>query len=95
MTIEIELEPVVTEKTSKQVNDNQFVFKVDQSITKIMMQQYLSTKYKVVIESVNSMNQKPKKRRRGRIIGFTKAKKKMVVKVKESKEAENIKKLFG
>jgi len=58
--------PVLTEKTDVQRDDNQYVFEVDRKANKHQIKQAVETIFDVRVETVNTMNMKPKIRRLGR-----------------------------
>ncbi len=86
--------PVITEKASAAVGDNQYVFMVDPSANKIEIKKWVEAYFKVDVVSVNTLNVKGKLRRRGKFIGKTRDQKKAIVKIKEGQTLDKIKGLF-
>jgi large subunit ribosomal protein L23 len=94
MSIAVEIKPVISEKAAERLNDNQYTFIVDDSINKIEIRKYIEGKFNVEVESVNVLNRKGKKRRRGKIVGMTKSTKRAVVTIKKGQEIEPVKGMF-
>ena len=88
MKLEIIKAPVETEKTNNLANDNVYVFKVDKKANKTEIKQVIESKFKVKVESVNTLNTNAKKRRVGRYTGYTSSYKKAYVKLKEGSTIE-------
>ena len=70
------LTPLVTEKSSMEISKNKYTFITDKSVNKINFSKFIESHFNVKVTSVNVLNQKPKKRRRGRITGRDSCKKK-------------------
>jgi len=88
MIYEIIKAPVVTEKTNNLASENVYVFKVDKTANKTQIKQAIESKFGVVVESVNTVNTKSKKRRVGKYTGYTSPYKKAYVKIKEGSTIE-------
>ena len=82
------LKPVVTEKSSLLLEQNKYVFKAPVSIGKIEIKQFLKKTYGVDATQVNLLNQKGKARRRGKVVGVTPSKKKVIVTLKPGQKLE-------
>lgn len=81
---DIIVRPLVTEKTIKSNElDNTVVFEVAKGTNKIQIKQAVEEIFKVKVDSVNIVNQKPKTKRMGRYVGKTNNLKKAYVKLKE------------
>lgn len=81
---DIIVRPLVTEKTmSAQDNNNTVVFEVKKGTNKIAIKQAIEEIFKVKVDSVNVVNQKPKTKRMGRYVGKTNNLKKAYIKLKE------------
>ena len=80
--------PIITEKTSDLANNNTIVFSVDTRANKTQIKQAVEAIFDVKIESVNTINVKPKKKRVGRYAGKTNRVKKAIVKLKEGSSIE-------
>ena len=71
--------PIVTEKSTNLAGANQFVFEVAPAANKMQIKDAVEQAFSVHVVNVNTMNMKPKRRRRGRQWGYTRAWKKAVV----------------
>lgn len=81
--------PVITEKSSDLAqNHNTIVFRVDPKANKTEIKQAIEKIFNVKVESVNTINVKPKKKRVGRYVGKTQRIKKAIVKLKEGSSIE-------
>ena len=81
--------PIITEKSmSLQQNENTVTFNVDIKANKTQIKQAIEKIFNVKVESVNTVNVKPKKKRVGRYVGKTNRKKKAIVKLKEGSSIE-------
>ena len=86
---DIIVRPLVTEKTIKaQDTNNTVVFEVKKGTNKIQIKQAIEEIFKVKVDSINVVNQKPKTKRMGRYEGKTSAVKKAYVKLKEGSKIE-------
>ena len=94
MKSNIFLKPYITEKTSKLLEKNKFVFLNSFKSNKIELQQVIQKKYQVEIESINILKKPSKRKNRGRIIYNTKLLYKVIVTLKNENNIENLKKLF-
>ena len=73
--------PVITEKAANRAEENKVVFKVDPRANKTQIKQAVEKIFNVKVESVNTVNVHPKKRRVGKYIGMTNKYKKAIVKL--------------
>lgn len=80
--------PIITEKTSDLAAKNIITFSVDLAANKTQIKQAIEKIFDVKVESVNTINVKPKKRRVGRYVGKTNRIKKAIVKLKEGSSIE-------
>ena len=81
--------PIITEKSSDLAqNKNTFVFSVDVNANKTQIKQAIEKIFNVKVESVNTINVKPKKKRVGRYVGKTNRMKKAIVKLSEGSSIE-------
>ena len=72
--------PIITEKSSNIAsNDRKYVFKVDAKANKSQIKDAIEKIFKVKVESVNTVNVHPKKKRVGRYSGMTNKYKKAIV----------------
>ena len=81
--------PIITEKTATlSQNGNVVVFSVDPKANKTQIKQAVENIFDVKVESVNTINVKPRKKRVGRYAGLTNRKKKAIVTLKEGSSIE-------
>ena len=82
--------PVITEKTMSDMSDKKYTFFVHKESNKTMVKEAVEKMFEgVKVEYVNTMNVKGKFKRRGQTAGWTAARKKAIVQLKDdSKEIE-------
>ena len=80
--------PIITEKSSELAANNVITFSVDVRANKTQIKQAIEKIFNVKVESVNTVNVKPKKKRVGRYVGKTNKVKKAIVKLKEGSSIE-------
>ena len=81
--------PIITEKSADLAqNYNTITFSVDTKANKTQIKQAVEKIFNVKVESVNTVNVKPKKKRVGRYVGKTNKVKKAIVKLKEGSSIE-------
>lgn len=80
--------PIITEKSSALAANNVITFSVDTRANKTQIKQAIEKIFNVEVESVNTVNVKPKKKRVGRYVGKTNKVKKAIVKLKEGSSIE-------
>ncbi|MBR1718490.1 MAG: 50S ribosomal protein L23 [Bacilli bacterium] len=80
--------PIITEKSSSLAANNVITFSVDTRANKTQIKQAVENIFNVKVESVNTVNVKPKKKRVGRYVGKTNKVKKAIVKLKEGSSIE-------
>ena len=80
--------PIITEKASTLKENNVYTFSVDVKANKTQIKQAIESIFNVEVESVNTINVKPKKKRVGRYSGYTNKVKKAIVKLKEGSSIE-------
>ena len=80
--------PIITEKSAELAQNNTYVFSVDVKANKTTIKQAIENIFNVKVESVNTINVKPKKKRVGRYEGKTNRVKKAIVKLKEGSSIE-------
>ena len=81
--------PIITEKTATLAqNSNVITFSVDPKANKTQIKQAVENIFDVKVESVNTINVKPRKKRVGRYAGLTNRKKKAIVTLKEGSSIE-------
>ena len=81
--------PIITEKSADLAqNYNTITFSVDTKANKTQIKQAVEKIFNVKVESVNTINVQPKKKRVGRYVGKTNKVKKAIVKLKEGSSIE-------
>ena len=81
--------PIITEKSSEIAqNNNQITLSVDVKANKIEIKDAVEKLFNVNVESVNTINVRPKKKRVGRYPGKTNKVKKAIVTLKEGSSIE-------
>lgn len=80
--------PIITEKSSDLAKNNVIVFSVDVKTNKTQIKQAIEKVFNVKVDSVNTINVKPKKKRVGRYTGKTVKVKKAIVKLSEGSSIE-------
>lgn len=81
--------PIITEKASNlKENENTYTFSVDVKANKTQIKQAIEAIFNVKVESVNTINVHPRKKRVGRYSGYTNKLKKAIVKLKEGSSIE-------
>ena len=86
--------PLVSEKSSRLIENKKFTFLVSKSITKIDIKNYMKVTFDIVATKINIINVKPKKRRRGKIQGESKSKRKAIITVVDDKSLDKLKQFF-
>ena len=77
--LEIVKAPVVTEKSEAAKQEGKYTFKVDPKANKLQIKEAIEKCFNVKVESIRTINVKPKKRRVGRYYGLTNRTKKAIV----------------
>ena len=81
--------PIITEKSANLAQDqNTMTFSVVVKANKTQIKQAIESIFDVKVESVNTINVKPKKKRVGRYAGKTNRVKKAIVKLREGSSIE-------
>ena len=81
--------PILSEKAAGLAQDhNTIVFSVDTKANKIQIKQAIEKIFDVKVESVNTINVRPKKKRVGKYAGKTNKVKKAIVKLQEGSSIE-------
>nr|YP_009296355.1 ribosomal protein L23 [Sebdenia flabellata]AOM65290.1 ribosomal protein L23 [Sebdenia flabellata] len=76
--------PIITDKTTKLIEENQYCFAVDPQANKLNIKQAIEYIFNVNVEKVNTLNIKAKKRKLGKFIGKRSKYKKAIVKLHET-----------
>ena len=85
---------VVTEKSSAAQTDNKYTFYINPDVNKIQLKQFFLKEFQVKVLSVNIIQLPKKKRRRGRIVGFSHSRKKAVLTIDPSTKSKSFEELF-
>ncbi len=80
--------PIMTEKSTALAENNVITFSVDVKANKTQIKQAIEKVFNVKVESVNTINVRPKKKRVGKYTGTTNRVKKAIVKLKEGSSIE-------
>lgn len=81
--------PIITEKSSELAqNKNTYTFSVDTKANKVQIKQAIESIFNVKVESVNTINVRPKRKKVGKYVGQTSKVKKAIVKLKEGSSIE-------
>ena len=81
--------PIITEKSASLAQDkNTITFSVSTKANKTEIKNAVEKIFDVKVDSVNTINVKPKKKRVGKYTGKTKKVKKAIVKLKEGSKIE-------
>ena len=78
----------ITEKTSNAAKENKYVFSVARKANKVSVKQAVEERYEVRVERVRIINLPPKKRTRGRIIGWKPGLRKAIVALRAGQTIE-------
>jgi large subunit ribosomal protein L23 len=76
-------QPIITEKATRLLEDNQYVFDVVPKATKPEIKAAIESLFDVKVTSVNTIRPPKKKRRVGRFLGFKPLYKRAIVTLKE------------
>ena len=81
--------PIMTEKSSDLAKtQNTITFSVDPKANKTQIKQAIEKIFNVKVESVNTVNVRPRKKRVGKYTGYTNKVKKAIVKLKDGSSIE-------
>lgn len=83
--------PVLTEKSLMLMDENKYTFDVDVHSNKIEIRNAVEKMFNVKVESVHTINVRPKTKRMGKYVGKTNRRKKAIVKLAEGHKID----LFG
>jgi len=78
---DIILRPIITEKSTDLVSNKKYTFQVAKHANKTNIKLAIEQIFKVEVEKVSIINQKPRPRRVGRHSGYKKAYKKAIIKL--------------
>ena len=86
--LEIIKAPVITEKSRMEQENGKYTFLVSPKATKTEIKDAIEKIFKVKVESISTLNVKPRKKRVGRYTGLTNRSKKAIVKLAEGMTIE-------
>ncbi len=87
--IDVIKRPVITEMSVEAMDEKKYTFEVDTRANKTLVKQAVEAVFDVKVEKVNIMNVKPKFKRMGKYAGYTKKRRKAIVKLtSDSKEIQ-------
>lgn len=76
--------PIITDKTTKLIEENQYCFAVNNKASKPKIKQAIEYVFNVNVKKINTLNIKNKKRRVGKFIGKKAGYKKAIVKLHDT-----------
>lgn len=85
---EVILRPIVTEASMDAMDENKYTFEVDRRANKIEVRQAIHELFGVDVVKVNIANLKPKPKRMGLYMGYTRHRRKAVVTIAEGQSIE-------
>nr|YP_010986352.1 ribosomal protein L23 [Pachymeniopsis lanceolata]WOL37270.1 ribosomal protein L23 [Pachymeniopsis lanceolata] len=80
--------PIITDKTTKLIEENQYCFAVDNKANKLDIKTAIEYIFNVRVQKINTMKSITKKRRVGQFIGKKTSYKKAIVKLHEDDNIE-------
>lgn len=80
--------PIITEKSIDCAGDNKYTFEVDPRANKLEIRDAIQEIFEVTVTKVTTARIPRRKRRRGRRVGYTPARKKAVVTLKQGDRIE-------
>nr|YP_010485003.1 ribosomal protein L23 [Hypnea cervicornis]UVW80697.1 ribosomal protein L23 [Hypnea cervicornis] len=79
INIDIIKHPIITDKSTQLLEENQYSFAVDNQADKEEIKKTIEYTFNVKIKQVNTCNRYPKKKRVGKFIGYKKRYKKAII----------------
>ena len=73
--------PIITDKTSKYIEDNRYCFCVDRKANKILIKEAIEYMFDVKVQKINTLIQPTKKKRIGKFQGYKARYKKAIIKL--------------
>ena len=86
---------IVTEKSSSMIEQNKYTFFINDNVNKIQVKQFFQEKYNVKVEKVNLLKVKGKIKRRGKILGRTKDRVKVIITLDKKQNLDDLKGIFN
>ncbi|MCD6472570.1 50S ribosomal protein L23 [Candidatus Aerophobetes bacterium] len=88
---DIILQPLISEKSTRLLKENKYVFKVSPTSNKVEIRKAVEEAFGVRVDNVRTMHVRGKNRRwRGRITGKTPSWKKAIVKLKQGESIDEL-----
>lgn len=81
--IDIIQHPIITDKTTKLIEENQYSFTVNKKSNKLEIKKSIEYIFKVRVKHINTCNSPPKKKRVGKFIGKKTSYKKAIITLHE------------
>lgn len=88
LATEIIIRPIITEQSMSEMDANKYTFEVDGRANKTQVKQAIEEIFEVKVEKVNILNVRGKLKRMGRFSGYTRKRRKAIVKVVEGQSIE-------
>ncbi len=85
---DIIIRPVITEKSSRQMEHNQYTFEVHPSANKIQIRNAVQDVFKVKVEKVHTLKVRSKPKRMGAFLGKSRSWKKAIVTLVDGERIE-------
>lgn len=85
---DIIIRPIITEKSSRLMERNQYTFEVHPRANKIQIRNAVQDIFKVKVEKVHTMRIHPKPKRMGMFVGKSRSWKKAIVSVQQGQKIE-------
>jgi large subunit ribosomal protein L23 len=85
---EIIIRPIISERSMELVGENKYVFYVAKEANKVEIKKAVEELFDVAVEAVNTVNMPGKRKRLGRNVGRTPARKKAIVTLREGEKIE-------
>jgi large subunit ribosomal protein L23 len=88
MAHDIIVRPIITEKSSRMMEDNKYTFEVHPQANKTEVRKAVETVFKVKVEKVHTLKVRSKPKRMGVFLGKSRAWKKAIVTLAEGERIE-------
>jgi large subunit ribosomal protein L23 len=85
---DIIVRPVITEKSSRMMEQNQYTFEVHPKANKIQIKEAVQEVFKVKVQKVHTIKVRPKPKRMGAFLGKSRSWKKAIVTLVEGERIE-------
>nr|YP_010903511.1 ribosomal protein L23 [Hypnea cryptica]WCH55964.1 ribosomal protein L23 [Hypnea cryptica] len=76
--------PIITDKSTQLLEENQYSFAVDNHTNKEDIKKTIEYTFNVKIKNINTCNRHPKKKRVGKFVGYRKRYKKAIITLKDN-----------